>query len=140
MLGGGVVILVLFMIQLSVSLGATSQVAENDPLAAGQDFLRSMVSEAQQPIEDIGALTNAVSEVVNNEVRQVEARDAVIEKIKEGLAADAPADVGDDPADPDVGLDTTSEDSTLGDESEDGAAVDDDTEAWTYNDDVEEIQ
>ncbi|MBT6254025.1 hypothetical protein HOI83_02230 [Candidatus Uhrbacteria bacterium] len=138
MLGGGVVILVLFIIQLNVSLNAENEVVDNDPLAAGQEFLRSMVNETQQPIEDIGVLTNEVTDIVNSEVRQVEAKEALIDKMKEGLAAEAPVDTGDDG----TGLieevaSPTGEGSTHNDELDTGDdAVDDGT--WTYNDDVEE--
>ena len=89
--GGGVVVIALFAVQLYITLGATRVAVEHDPLSAGSQFFQSAIQESQEPLSNIESLKGTAIEIVDQEIRRAEAKDAVISKLKEGLAAEPQA-------------------------------------------------
>lgn len=92
MLGGGVALVILFAVQIRSSLSRGVVQTGEDPFAGSAEFFRSVVSESKKPVDDINKMTSAVANMVDLQIKQAAAEDAVITQLKANLNADTQED------------------------------------------------
>ncbi|NQV11905.1 hypothetical protein HQ524_00930 [Candidatus Uhrbacteria bacterium] len=122
MLGGGLIVVALFAVQIGVTFRTENKAVENDPFLAGQEFFKSIAEETQRSKDNIDALSDSIVNVLEDQAKQKVAKDAVINKLSENLGKEAL------PVNPDEVIDPV-----------DSVELEEGDSAWEFEDEVVDL-